>query len=129
MKAIKVIFAICCGLIIAACGGGDGSSSTPADFSGKWSANIGGTAFVFSIVQSGQNFNMTRITPPLAGLTYTGAVNGNSASIITYINNAQLGTNTMTLTNANTASMTVNTCTPPAGYSCAAPGTTLILTR
>lgn len=131
MKAMKILFALCCGLVIAGCGGGggDSSTSTPANFSGNWSTNIGGTAFVYSIVQSGSNFNMTRITPPLAGLTYTGSVNGNSALITSYINNVPLGTNTFTLTNANTASMTVNTCTPPAGYSCAAPGTTLIMTR
>lgn len=130
MKAMKVIFVICCGLIVAACGGGgDGSTSTPADFSGKWSGSLLGTAFVYSIVQTGSNFNMTRITPPLAELTFTGAVSGNSASVTTYINNVQSGTSTMTLTNANTASMTVNTCTPPAGYTCAAPGTTLIVTR
>lgn len=130
MKTMKVIFAIFCGLMITACGGGgDSSVSAPADFSGKWSTNIGGTALVYSIVQSGSNFNMTRITPPLAGLAYTGSVNGNSALITAYINNVPLGTNTFTLTNANTANMTVNTCTPPAGYSCAAPGTTLIMTR
>ena len=130
MKAMKVIFALCCGLVIAACGGGgDGSNSTPADFSGKWSTNLAGTALVFSIAQTGSNFNMTRITPPLAELTYTGTVTGNSALVTTYINNVQSGTSTMTLTNANTASMTVNTCNPPAGYSCAAPGTTLIVTR
>lgn len=130
MKAIKVLFAIFCSLTIYACGGGgDSSSSTPANFAGNWSTNIGGTAYVYSIAQSGSNFNMTRITPPLAGLTFTGAVSGNSALIVGYINNLKLGTNTMTLTNANTASMRVDTCTPPAGYSCAAPGTTLILTR
>jgi hypothetical protein len=131
MKAMKVIFAICFGLIISACGGGggDGSASTPADFNGKWSSNLAGTAFVFSIAQNGSNFNMTRITPPLAGLTFTGAVNGNSAAITTYINNVPSGSSTMTLTNANTASLTVNSCNPPAGYTCAAPGTTLILTR
>lgn len=130
MKAMKVIFAICCGLIITACGGGgDGSTSTPADFSGKWSTNLGGAAFVYSIVQTGSNFNMTRITPPLAELTFTGAVSGNSALVTAYINNVSSGTNTLTLTNANTASMTVNTCTPPTGYTCAAPGTTLIMVR
>ena len=130
MKAMKVIFALCCGLVIAACGGGgDSSTSTPANFSGNWSTNLAGTAFVYSISQSGSNFNMTRITPPLAELTFTGAVSGNSAAVTSYINNASFGTSTMTLTNANTASLTVNSCNPPAGYSCAAPGTTLILTR
>lgn len=131
MKAMKIIFALCGGLVIAACGGGggDSSTSTPANFSGNWSTNLAGTAFVYSISQSGSNFNMTRVTPPLAGLTFTGAVNGNSAAVISYINNASFGTSTMTLTNANTASLTVNSCNPPAGYSCAAPGTTLILTR
>jgi hypothetical protein len=131
MKAMRVIFAICFSLIISACGGGGGesSTSTPADFNGKWSSNLAGTAFVFSIAQNGSNFNMTRITPPLAGLTFTGVVNGNSAAITTYINNVPSGSSTMTLTNANTASLTVNSCTPPAGYTCAAPGTTLILSR
>lgn len=130
MKAMKIILALCCGLIITACGGGgDGSTSTPTDFSGKWSGSLLGTAFVFSIAQTGSNFNMTRITPPLAELTFTGAVSGNSAAVTSYINNASFGTSTMTLTNANTASLTVNSCNPPAGYSCAAPGTTLILTR
>jgi hypothetical protein len=130
MKAMKVMFALCCGLIIAACGGGGGSSTTtPANFSGNWSTNLAGTAFVFSIAQTGSNFNMTRITPPLAGLTYTGAVTGNSALVTAYINNVALGTNTLTLTSTNTASMTVDSCSPPPGYSCAAPGTTLILTR
>jgi hypothetical protein len=132
MKAMKVIFAICCALIITACGGGGGGdelTATPANFNGKWSTNLAGTAFVFSIAQTGSNFNMTRITPPLAELKFTGVVSGNSASVTAYINNAPFGTSTLTLTNTNTASLTNNSCTPPPGYTCAPPGTVLILTR
>jgi hypothetical protein len=72
MKAIRFIVAIFCTALIAACGGGDSSVSTPANFAGQWGANIGGTAYVYSITQSGSNLNMTRITPPLAGLIYIG---------------------------------------------------------
>lgn len=134
MRTLKIIFAIGCGLFVAACGGGGstgatGGSGTPADFSGTWNGNSSGTAFVFSIVQTGSNFNMTRTTPPLAGTAYTGTVSGTSALVTTYINNVQAATSTLTLTNDTTASMTVNTCTPPTGYSCAAPGTTIVLTR
>jgi hypothetical protein len=131
MKAMKVIFALCCGLVIAACGGGggDSSTSTPANFSGNWSTNLAGTAFVYSISQTGSNLNMTRITPPLAELRFGGTVTGNTATMTAYINNAPFGTSTLVLTNTNTASLTNNSCSPPPGYSCAAPGTVLILTR
>jgi alpha-tubulin suppressor-like RCC1 family protein len=135
MKSWKVLFAIGCGLVVAACGGGGGGSSagntslTTADFSGTWSGNSGGTAFVFSIVQTGSNFTMTRVTPALAGLTYTGIVTGSSAAVTTYANNAQLATATLTITADTTAIMTVNTCTPPQGYSCGAPGTSITLAR
>lgn len=131
MKNWKLLFAVGCGLIVAACGGGGGGDSavTPANFSGTWNGSSSGTAFVFSIVQTGSNFNMTRTSPALAGVAYTGVVAGNSASVTTYINSVSAGTSTLTLSNDTTAIMTVNTCTPPQGYSCAAPGTTLTLTR
>lgn len=132
MKNWKVLFAIGCGLLVSACGGGGSSDTanvTPVDFSGNWSGNSNGTSLKYSIAQTGSNFNMTRTEPALAGVTYTGSVNGNSALVKTYINSALAGTSTLTLSNDTTASMTVDTCTPPQGYSCAAPGSTLVLTR
>jgi len=128
MKKWKVLFAIGCGLIVAGSGGG-GSAVTPADFSGTWNGSYGGTAFAYSIAQTGSNFNMTRTSPALAGVAYTGVVTGNSAFVTTYINSISSGTSTLALVNNTTATMTVNTCTPPSGYSCAAPGTALNLTR
>lgn len=100
-----------------------------SNFSGTWTGNSNGTAFAFSIGQTGSNFSMTRTAPALSGVTYTGAVTGSSASVNTYINGALAGISTLTLTNNTTATMTVNTCTPPQGYSCAAPGTEISLTR
>lgn len=134
MKTWKVLFAVGFGLIVAACGGGGGggggdSAVTPANFSGTWNGSYGGTAFVYVVTQTGSNLNMTRTSPALAGVAYTGVVTGNSALVTTYINSVSAGTSTLTLTNDTTATMTVNTCTPPQGYSCAAPGTTITLTR
>lgn len=135
MKIWKVLFTVGCGLLVAACGGGGGGGSsdtayvTPADFSGNWSGNSNGTSLKYTITQTGSDFNMTRTEPVLAGITYTGSVNGNSALVKTYINNALMATSTLTLSNDTTASMTVDTCTPPQGYSCAPPGSTLTVTR
>jgi hypothetical protein len=133
MKKWKVLLAIGLGVIVVACGGGGGGatggSGTPADFSGTWSGTYNGTAAVYSIVQTGSNFNMTRTSPSSAGITYTGAVNGNSALVTTYINGTSAATSTLALTNDTTATMIVNTCTPPQGSSCAAPGSSITLTR
>lgn len=133
MTHIRIIAIALLTAFVAACGGGGGGSASspvaPADFSGTWSGSSSGTAFVFSIVQTGSSFNMTRTTPVLAGLTYTGAVTGNSAAVTTYINNAQLATSTLTLLNNTTATMTVVTCTPPQGYTCGPPGLAITLTK
>lgn len=132
MKKWKVLFAIGCGLLVAGCGGGDSSDTvdvTSANFAGNWSGSSNGTSLKYSIVQTGLSLSMTRTEPVLAGVTYTGTVNGNSASVNTFINGAMAGTSTLTLVNESTATMTVNTCTPPPGYSCAAPGSTLTVTR
>lgn len=132
MKKWKVLFAIGCGLIVAACGGGGGGDSdtvTPANFAGNWSGSSNGTTFKYAIAQTGSSLNMTRTEPVLAGVTYTGTVDGNSASVNTFINGALAGTSTVVLVNDSTATMTVNTCTPPPGYSCAAPGSTVTVTR
>ena len=116
---------------LVACGGGGSTSNpvAPADFSGIWNGSSGGTAFVFSVVQTGSSINMTRTTPVSAGLTYTGAVNGNSAAVTTYINGVQLATSTITLSNSITATMTVVTCTPTQSYTCGTPGLEITLTR
>lgn len=133
MTHIRIIAIALLTAFLAACGGGGGGSASspvaPADFSGTWSGSSSGTAFAFSIVQTGSSFNMTRTTPVSAGLTYTGAVTGNSAAVTTYINNAQLATSTLTLLNNTTATMTVVTCTPTQGYTCAAPGFAITLTK
>jgi len=132
MKILKMLISISFGMVVAACGGGgDGGGVivTPANFSGTWTGIGGGTTFQYSVVQTGSNFTMTRTSPALAGVTYTGAVSGNSALVTTYINNTQAGTSTLVLNNDTTATMTVNTCTPPQGYTCAAPGSTLTVTR
>ena len=72
---------------------------------------------------------MTRTSPVLVGLSYTGAVTGSSAAVAVYINGAALATATLALTNATTATLTTVTCTPPTGYSCGAPGSVLTLTK
>ena len=133
MKVLKVIFVICFGLIISACGGGGGDSSTsaPADFSGTWRTNVAGIAVEWQIVQTDSNLNIKQIKPALPGSQKTvSVVNGNSASMTDYINNVQSATRTLTLTNSNTMSSTLNTCTPPAGYKCLLPvGSTIIFTK
>lgn len=132
MKVMKVIFAICCALIISACGGGGDSSSAPSvDFSGTWSTNIAGIAVEWQIVQTDSKLNIKQITPSLPDSQKTvGVVIGNSASMTDYINDVQSATRTLTLTNSNTMSSTLNTCTPPAGYRCLLPvGSAVILTR
>ena len=119
-------------LLTSACGGGGSdntSASAPSNFAGTWTGSSSGTAFMFSIVQSGASFTMTRTTPSSTGITYTGSVDGASAKVITYFNAVQGATSTMTLTNANTANLTIDTCTPPPGASCGAPGLTIVLTR
>lgn len=132
MKILKIVFVSVLFLLTSACGGGGSdaiSANTQSDFSGTWTGNLSGTAFVFSIVQTGSNFTMTRTSPASTGITYTGVVNGKSAQVITYFNGVQGATSTMALTNVNAASLTIDSCAPPPGASCGAPGTVLILTR
>lgn len=132
MRFLKMLIVISFGMLVAACGGGGGGGGatvTPADFSGTWTASEGGTTLLYSVVQTGSSFTMTRTSPALVGVTYTGAVSGNSALVTTYINNIQAATSTLTLVNDTTATMTVNTCTPPQGYTCAAPGSKVTVTR
>lgn len=89
----------------------------------------GTTPITFEIGQSGNVLSITRTAPASAGITYTGTVNGDSALVTTLANGISAGTSTFTKTSSTSIGAVVNSCTPPTGFSCAARGTTLVLTK
>lgn len=124
-------------LLLAGCGGGGGGggtsgstgSSTPADFSGIWSATFNQTYFSWSATQTESNLTIERITPYIPGLAYSAVINGNTALVNTYQDNFHTGSSTWTLINDTTVRLTVTSCNPLPGYSCAPVGTVSTLHR
>jgi hypothetical protein len=133
MKTIKYL---CITLVSTAvmflqgCGGGSSTNETSiANFTGTWSGSILGTNLVYVITQSGNNIDITRNSPALDGLANRGVVTGNVADVTTYINGVNSGGATWTLNSPASMAVVVTRCNPPAGYSCATPGTTIILNK
>lgn len=131
-------------LVISGCGGGgggstatttptDSGSTVPADFTGTWTGTYQGTALSYNITQSGDNISMVRTLPsPLStsqGITYSGKISGNSAVVNTYFNGTYAASATWTKTNNTTITVVIDSCTPPQGFSCGAPGTSITVTK
>ena len=140
MKIYRLITGITFAALLGACGGGGGggggggdvtnnSPAVSADFAGTWSGISGTTPITFQIGQSGNVLSITRTAPAAAGITYTGTVNGDSALVTTLANGISAATSTFTKTSSTSIGAVVNSCTPPTGFSCAAPGTTFVLTK
>lgn len=134
-KYIVIVLVLFTSAFLTGCGGGSGGGSTaaatvPADFSGVWSGTVGGTALTYLVTQTGNDLVLTRTSPVLVGLTYTGLVNGNSAVVTFYGNGVSMGTLTWTLVNSTTGTMVANSCVAVSGFACGVPnGTALTLTR
>lgn len=122
-------------LVLQACGGDNPTAEIPAtqtkaeNFSGNWTGSYSGTNLSYFINQSGRDINIIRTSPALAGLENKGIVTGNVANVIGYINGINSGESKWTITNGTRISILVTSCNPPPGYSCAAPGTTIILNK
>ncbi|WP_426147299.1 hypothetical protein [Polaromonas sp. DSR2-3-2] len=134
MKIYRFVIGITFSALLGACGGGDGgaannSPAVSADFAGTWSGMSGTTPITFQIGQTGNVLSITRTVPAVAGITYTGTVNGDSALVTTFANGISAATSTFTKTSNTSIGAVVNSCTPPTGFFCAAPGTTLVLTK
>ena len=134
MKIYRLITGITFATLLSACGGGDGGSvatttTASADFAGTWSGTSGTAPITFQIGQSGNTLSISRTAPVDAAISYTGTVNGNSAVVTTFANGITAATATFTKTNSTRIDAVVNSCSPPAGFTCAAPGTTLVLTK
>jgi hypothetical protein len=128
---------VVCIFSLAGCGsGGDsggGSTHTAVlgDFTGTWSGSSGGTALIFSFIQTGNNLAITRTTPAQpSAIKYDGLVTGNSAVVTTYASNLPMATTTWTMLDSTTISAVLNTCVPTAGYTCGVPiGDTIVFKR
>jgi hypothetical protein len=117
-------------MFLQGCGGGSSTNEISiANFTGTWSGSILGTNLVYVITQSGNNIDITRNSPALDGLANKGVVTGNVADVTTYINGVNSGGATWTLNSPTSMAVVVTRCNPPAGYSCATPGTTIILNK
>lgn len=135
MKIYRLIIGITFAALLGACGGGGGSdvssnsTAVSADFAGTWSGMSGTTPITFQIGQSGNVLSITRTAPADAALTYAGTVSGDSAVVTTLANGISMATSTWTKISNTGISVVVNSCNPPPGITCAAPGTTLALTK
>ncbi|MEO5661564.1 MAG: hypothetical protein ABIQ90_17475, partial [Polaromonas sp.] len=136
MKIYRLIIGITFTALLGACGGGGGgdvssnSTAVSADFAGTWYGMSGTTPITFQIGQSGNVLSITRTVPAAdAAFTYAGAVSGDSAVVTTLANGISIATSTWTKISTTGISAVVNSCNPPPGVTCAAPGTTLALTK
>lgn len=106
------------------------SVPTTAAFSGTWSGSYNGTTITYAVIQTGSNLTATRTSPQLAGLTYSGVVNGDAAAVTVYIYGTRLGTMTWTILSGTTIRAVVTNCFPVPGYACGATnGAVMNLTR
>lgn len=82
---------------------------TGADYSGTWSGSYGMFSVTYAITQSGNNLilksNPTALT---ASQTYTGILNGNTATVTT--NDYAASTATLTVIDSKTVSVVQNSC-------------------
>jgi hypothetical protein len=135
MKLIlKMVFVIALVVGLFGCGGGGGggaggAATTNADFTGTWSGVSGSTALTFQISQTGNVLSLTRLVPADPAITYTGTVSGDTGSVTTFINGVAAGSSTFTKTNGTTINSVVTSCNPPAGYTCAPAGSTVVFTK
>lgn len=126
MKIFNALFMV---LFLIGCGGG-GSEGSDIDifvdnFQGNWTTQD--NTLKISINKAGGQFNVVRIAPSTPGLSYLASLDGNILHVTTIINQVVSGTANFSLISTNTAKVLVTSCTPPAGYTCAAPGTELNL--
>lgn len=105
-------------------------ATAPAAFSGNWSGSYNGTSITYAVTQTGNSLAATRTSPPLAGLTYSGVINGDTADITSYIYGTRNATMTWTILSSTTIRAVVTGCFPVPGYVCGASnGAVMNLTR
>lgn len=107
----------------------DEKAKQPLNIAGVWRGQFRGTELVFSIVQDGASVSITRIAPPAIGQRYAGAINGNTADVITYMKDVAIATSRISVLGDGSIRMVVMDCFNVPGYSCAPRGSTLELMR
>jgi hypothetical protein len=120
-------FVLAIGLSSCGGGGGGGVSISTDNFQGTWATQD--ASFKIAITKNGDQFDILRIIPITSGLTYAAYLSNQNLIVNTIINSAAAGATELTLISNNSIRGLVTSCSPPAGYSCAAPGTEIYLYR
>ncbi|MFA7240209.1 MAG: hypothetical protein WC091_08860 [Sulfuricellaceae bacterium] len=85
------------------------TTPTAADYSGAWTGNYQGFTMVYIITQSGNNLTLkSNPTPLTATQTYTGVLNGNTATVTT--NDYAASSSTLTVIDNKTVKVVQNSC-------------------